>query len=155
MVGSDDDDDDSDVATSSKKKKKKKQVAKKAHVKNKATDDLTLPEPTPEEIALYTSRPKKVHVKSGETPFQKEARVALEELEQFMTEPFNMDVRDIRQPKGIICSRNVYPGHVKFLVSEAHIRRSLFPVKVIYVALGNVSSLFYFCCKWSPNIYIW
>ncbi len=90
----------------------------------------------------------------AETPFQKEARVALEELEQYMTEPFHMDVRDIRQPKGIICSRNVYPGHVQFLVGEAHIRRSLFPIKVIYVALGHVSCLFNFCYKRSPNIYI-
>ncbi len=129
------------MVASSKKKQKKKQAAKKGAGK-KPRDELRLAEPTPEEIAEYASRPRKRLPKAAETSSQKEAKAALDELLQYSTEPFFLDVRLIKQPQGVTCSRNKYPGHIEHLVKEIHIRGSLFPCKTIYVALGNVSDSF-------------
>jgi len=140
----DDDDDEkdeeSDDAPPPKKKQMKKQPKKTTGIKRKQMDDLKLPEPTPEEIAIYSKRPRKRLPKQKESPAQVEAKAALQELKAYATEPFNIDVRVIRQPKGVTCSRNRYPGHVANLVKEIHIRGALFPMKTIYVALGNVSN---------------
>ncbi len=122
------------------RKRLRRNKQRKRVVPKKQGDDLKLPEPTPEDIALYSKRPRKVVPKAKESASQREAKAALEELTTYATEPFYLDVRVIRQPKGITCSRNRYGGHVTHLVQEIHVRGALFPVKTIYVALGNVST---------------
>lgn len=144
----------SDAPPPSKSKQVKKPPKKNAGVKRKEVDELKLPEPTPEEIALYSKRPRKSVPKIKESPAQVEAKAALEKLKSYATEQFSLDVRHVRQPRGVTCSRNRYPGHVDNLVKEIRIRGAFFPLKTIYVALGNVSIFHPLYTKWSLNIYI-
>ena len=123
-------------------KKQKKEKEKK--LKGTPPDDLRNIQPTEEEIESYLNRPRKKVVRAKETQAQKDARLALGELVNYSSEVFYLDVRVIRRPTGVTCSRNRFAGHVEFLVQEILVRGQFFPIKVIYVALGNVSlSLYY------------
>jgi hypothetical protein len=65
-----------------------------------------------------------------------------------------MDVRDINSPQGVISARNLYPGHVVQMEECMTTRGENFPQKTIFLALGNVSNIFVFVCRWTLNINI-
>lgn len=89
---------------------------------------------------MYMGRPRKQAVRPVESAAAKAQRLALAPLEEVISEQFYMDIRFVRRPKGVICSRNLYPGHVGDLEECIGARGRSFPVKTIFLALGNVSN---------------
>ncbi len=88
-------------------------------------------------------RPRKTAARPVESAAARAQRLALEPLDEVISEQFHMDIRLVRRPKGVICSRNLYPGHVGDLEECIGARGKNFPVKTIFLALGNVSRYIY------------
>lgn len=93
---------------------------------------------------MYAGRTKKTPQRPVESVKARVQRLALAPLAEARSKMFFIDVRLIKKPTGVVCSRNLYPGHVVELEECISARGEEFPVKTIYVALGNVSSYFYF-----------
>ena len=121
-------------ASKPKKKKKGKGKAPTLQVGR-------LPKPTEEDIAKWVEREKKTKPKNleAESEDMKEVRLALEKLSPFKTTLFFIDPRLIGKPSAVIRARTMYSRHTRFLEANLTARAGQFPIKTIYVALGNVS----------------
>ncbi len=124
-------------------KGKKARLLPKARSQRKPRNrnlQLFLHLPTPQEIELFLKREKKEKTsRPVESAAAKAQRLALAPLAAYRTAKFDLDVTLIQRPYGVICSRNLYPGHVKELEEQISSRGENFPHKTIYLALGNVS----------------
>lgn len=134
----------SDEDFESPKGKARKGSKKPRRSKKKQKLTALLTPPTQEEIAMYIGRQKKEKgPRPQESAAAKAQRLALAPLAAYRSAKFDFDVKNVRRPTGVICSRNLYDGHVKELEEIICARGENFPQKTIYLALGNVS--FYVC----------
>jgi hypothetical protein len=144
MVSDDEEqEEDQEEVLTPRSKKQKKEKEKK--LKGTPPDDLRNIQPTEEEIESYLNRPRKKVVRAKETQAQKDARLALGKLVNYSSEVFYLDVRVIRRPTGSLVVEIDLLVMWNFWFRRFWCGGQFFPIKVIYVALGNVSLSLYFC----------